>query len=83
MATQKKVEEYLKKWEEAETMQEAVAAARGAAQEYDGLYEESARNLLARKPTLMALLSAYVAGRSDGIAEEAERHKPVQGALDV
>lgn len=77
------MEEWLKKWEAAESMQEAVEAAKMAAQEYDGLYEESAKNLLARKPTLMMLLASYLAGREAGVAEEAERHKPVQEALDA
>lgn len=76
------MEEWLKKWEAADSMQEAVEAAQKAAQEYDGLYPDSAKNLLARKPTLMMLLAAYLAGRTDGIAEEAERHKPVQETLD-
>jgi hypothetical protein len=77
------VEEFLKKWEAAESMQDAVAAAKGAAEEYDGLYEDSAKNLLARKPTLMMLLAAFLAGRERGVAEEADRHRPVQEVLDA
>ena len=67
MATQKNVTEYLKEWQQADTMQKAVEAARKAAREFDGLYDESAMNLLARTPDLMLLLSAFVAGKEDGI----------------
>ena len=81
MATQRAVTEYLKTWMTAETMQEAVAAAQAAAKEFDGLYTESAKNLLARNPDLMLLLSAYMAGKRAGEAAERTRLAPKQGEL--
>ena len=67
----------------AEDMKTAVEAAAAAAKEYDGLYDESAKNLLAREPQLMMLLSAFLAGRQYGVEEEAAKHKPVQETLDA
>lgn len=83
MATQKQCVEYVKAWAQAADVQEATKQAVLAAKEFDGLYDESAKNLLARTPDLMLLLTAFMAGREAGIAEEAERHKPVQDELQV
>jgi hypothetical protein len=81
MATQRAVGEYLKAWLEAEAMQDAVKAADAAAREFDGLYTESAKNLLARSPDLMLLLSAYMAGKRAGEEAERKRLAPKQGEL--
>lgn len=62
MPTQKNCTDLLKKWQDASSMQEAVDAAKLCAKEFDGLYEESAMNLLGRTPELMLLLSAFRAG---------------------
>lgn len=65
MATQKQVLDALRVWNEATSMKEAVEAARQTAEFFDGLYEESATNLLARTPELLKLLAAYLAGKKE------------------
>lgn len=83
MATQRAVTEHLKTWMEATTLQEAATAAKAAAEEFDGLYGESAQNLLLRTPDLMLLLSAYMAGKRAGEAAEKERHQPQQQTISI
>jgi hypothetical protein len=81
MATQKDVTDAMKEWEEATSMKAAVTAALRAAKAFDDLYEESAKNLLARTPRLMDVLSAVQAGRLWEQHEQAKRVVPQQGAL--
>jgi len=83
MATQRGVTEHLKSWMEADSMQGAAKAAWDCAEEFDGLYEESAKNLLGRTPDLMLLLSAYAAGKRKGAEVEAAKHQPQQQTLEV
>ena len=60
----------MKVWQEATEMKVAVEAAALAAEGFDSLYEESAKNLLGRSPELMLLLSAYIAGKEKGSQPE-------------
>lgn len=83
IATQARTKELLKEWVAAEDMETAIKAAAAAAEEYDGLYEDSAKNFLAREPQMMMLLSSFLAGRQYGVGEEAAKHKPVQETLDA
>lgn len=81
VATQKQCTDYLKEWSSATSMAKAIEAASKTAKEFDGLYDESAKNLLGRTPDLILLLSAYMAGKADGIAQEKARDKTVQDTL--
>lgn len=81
MATQKDVTDALKEWQEATSLKKAVEAAVKAARAYDDLYEESAKNLLARTPALMDLLSAVQAGRMWERHEQKKRSAPQQESL--
>lgn len=83
MATQRGVTEHLKTWMDADSIQAAAKAAADCAAEFDGLYTESAKNLLARTPDLMLLLSAFAAGKQAGIAAEAARHQPEQQTIQI
>jgi hypothetical protein len=74
MPTQKAVMTHLKDWQEAQSFTAGTEAAAKAAREFNGLYEESAQNLLARTPDLFSLLTAYMAGKADGEAEEREKY---------
>jgi hypothetical protein len=68
-ATQKGVLTHLKEWQEAEEIGQATEAAQACAQEFNGLYADSAMNLLDRTPALLYLLAAYQAGLRDGLEE--------------
>ena len=81
MATQKNVTEAVKAWQSASSMKTATEAAGKAAIEFDGLYEESAKNLLGRSPDLLLLLSAFLAGKEQGIAEQKAKATSVQETL--